>query len=88
MNKYGNNGENTAKFSEITVIYRSDDKFTDGKANNAETLNYDEIAISAIRAFAKALQDECVIRHRDGELEAVISYAKINEEREKFEKSL
>lgn len=41
--------------------------------------------ISAVRSFAKLLQKNCTIRHRDGQKEAVISYAKIDELLEDWE---
>lgn len=38
-----------------------------------------DVEIAAVRSFAKLLQKNCTIRHRDGQLEAVIGYAKIDE---------
>ena len=44
-----------------------------------------DVEISAARSFAKLLQKNCTIRHRDGQKEAVISYAKIDELLEDWE---
>lgn len=46
--------------------------------------NHLDVEIAAVRSFAKLLQKNCTIRHRDGQLEAVIGYAKIDELAEKY----
>lgn len=43
-----------------------------------------DVEIATVRSFAKLLQKNCTIRYRDGQKEAVISYAKIDELAEKY----
>lgn len=70
------NGYMTAKSDDTAAKHGAVDKLTDGAQTTARV---DYNAAKAIREFTKLLRNNCTIRHRDGQLEAVISYAKIDE---------
>lgn len=84
------NGYMTAKSDDTAAKHGAVDKLTDGaqttarERDNAVKCEPIDVEIAAVRSFAKLLQKNCTIRHRDGQLEAVISYAEINEFAEKY----
>lgn len=75
------NGYMAAKSDDTAAKHSAVDKLADGEQNAARE---GDNAAKAIQEFVKLLQKNCTIRHRDGQLEAVIGYAKIEELAEKF----
>lgn len=75
------NGYMAAKSDDTAAKHSAVDKLTDGEQT---TEKKGDNAVKAIQEFTKLLRNNCTIRHRDGQLEAVIGYAKIEELAEKF----
>lgn len=74
-------GYEAAKSDDTAAKHGAVDKLTDGAQTTARECHN---AAKAIREFTKLLRNNCTIRHRDGQLEAVIGYANIDELAEKF----
>lgn len=72
-------GYETAKSDDTAAKHGAVENQTDGAQNTTRECNN-----AAVRSFAKLLQNNCTVRHRDGQLEAVIGYANIDELAEKF----
>lgn len=75
------NGYMTAKLDDTAAKHGASDKLTDGAQTTARECDN---VVKAIRKFAKLLRNNCTIRHGDGQLEAVISYAKIDDLAKKY----
>lgn len=86
------NGYMAAKSDDTAAKHSTVDKLTDSEQNAARNGISDAglrptpriVEEVTVERFVKLLQKNCTIRHRDGQLEAVINYAKIEELAEKY----
>lgn len=75
--------DNAAKYGHIKEP-DSGPKGPEGKRDCNDIVFDVEPPRRTVERFVKLLQNNCTIRHRDGQLEAVIGYAKIEELAEKY----